>query len=219
MAKLENAKEICLQAAREIDTDKISGIFDTDIISTIQEVNAFASFLNDYRYTSNDALGKYFEKALALANVLKDMSSAITDDLVKSVISSVIKGQSSVPRGVSGSGLVSYTIAADKVTDKEDIQSKKFTLSTDGATYTYSYNPSDPKQGKMDIQLQIPEFSNIQGEELRISAKRWSSGSGDFGETSVDAAINRAAGIGVAEAYKYGVLSATDIFKTKTKAG
>jgi len=40
-----------------------------------------------------------------------------------------------------------------------------------------------------------------------VSAKRWSRGFGDLGETSIDAGITRAAGQSVAEAYKFAVLT------------
>ena len=42
---------------------------------------------------------------------------------------------------------------------------------------------------------------------ILLSAKRWSRGFGDLGETSIDAGITRAAGQSVAEAYKFAVLT------------
>ena len=74
--------------------------------------------------------------------------------------------------------------------DKE-AKKKGFKIAKGNASYTYTYNPSSAKQGKMDVQL---NYSSDSREDFRVSAKRWSNGSGDLGETSIDAGISRAAG-------------------------
>jgi hypothetical protein len=72
-------------------------------------------------------------------------------------------------------------------------QSKNITFSSkEGLTATYKYNPSTPKQGKMDVSFKY----QTRGKErqYRISAKRWGKGHGNLGETNLLAALARSAG-------------------------
>jgi hypothetical protein len=76
--------------------------------------------------------------------------------------------------------------------DKEEMNKKRsFKMSKGGMTATYEYNPSAAKQGKMDVQL---NYNGVPSSDYRVSAKRWTRGYGDLGETSIDAGITRASG-------------------------
>lgn len=148
-------------------------------------------------------LGNEFEKSLAKINLMKEAEN-IVDELM---LESQHKGPQMVSRG--NGGFVSYTIDTS-IDDPSIAKENGFKIQAGNATFTY--NPFEKKQGKMDVQLY---FENSLGDGLdafRISAKRWTKEYGSFGTTSIDAGITRSSDITkfggqtVAEAYKLALL-------------
>ena len=71
---------------------------------------------------------------------------------------------------------------------------------------SYSYNPYDAKQGKMDVSIKLPDEKV---EPYRISAKNWMhNGTGDLGSTNIFGGIARSVNgdMTVINAYKLAVL-------------
>lgn len=168
------------------------------LIPIVNQLMAFSNILGKPDFVSPQEAGLLFEKALAKTNFIENAEDKVTDEL----LDQVLFGAESIRRGgKNDTGLVSYFInVSDKdLKNTEDL--KGFKLSQ--GQMSISYDPFSARQGKMDVQL----FYNAENnKDYRISAKRWSNGYGDLGETSIDAGITRAAGQTVAEAYKYAVL-------------
>lgn len=194
---LENA-EISLQFGQE----RITGKDFENALVIINQLMAFSKVLSIPDFVTPQEAGILFEEALALTNFVDDSSNAvISEELRKLATSTTQFGSQAISRG--NSGLISYSASTTLMNDKTT-QSKGFKISKGNASYTYSYNPSSARQGKMDVQL---FYNDNNKDDYRVSAKRWSRGFGDLGETSIDAGITRAAGQSVAEAYKFAVLT------------
>lgn len=164
----------------------------------INQLKAFSNILSVPDFVSPQEAGLLFEKALAKVNFVESAENQITDELLEQVLF----GAESIRRGgKNDTGLVSYNINANIKKDQSQQSLTGFTLNQ--GQMTISYDPFSARQGKMDVQL---NYNAPNAGDYRISAKRWSRGYGDLGETSIDAGISRAAGISVAEAYKYAVL-------------
>lgn len=164
----------------------------------INQLKAFSNILSVPDFVSPQEAGLLFEKALAKVNFVESAENQITDELLEQVLF----GAESIRRGgKNDTGLVSYNINANIKKDQSQQSLTGFTLNQ--GQMTISYDPFSARQGKMDVQL---NYNAPDAGDYRISAKRWSRGYGDLGETSIDAGISRAAGISVAEAYKYAVL-------------
>lgn len=172
-----------------------------DAALIVNQLSAFADALSIPDFVSPQEAGILFEQALALTNFVDDSSEAVIDDIMRELSSKTVFGSESIKRGHGG--LIQYEVDTNLL-KRKDKQNKFFKVNKGNATYTYTYNPSEAKQGKMDVQL---KYNSPFEHNYRVSAKRWSKGHGDLGETSIDAGISRAAGIGVAEAYKYAVLT------------
>lgn len=142
--------------------------------------------------------GLLFEKALTMTNFIEDASDAVQIEAAKQLAESLNFGQQSISRGGE---LIQYTISADNV-DKEQLKNKHFKLNKGNMTVTYTFNPGEARQGKMDVQL---HYNQPDADDYRVSAKRWSRGHGDLGETSIEAGLGRH-GLSLLEAYKFGVL-------------
>lgn len=167
------------------------------VLPIINQLKAFSKAMSS-GFVSPQAAGVLFEEALAKTNIKEDMTETVINELMEKVH----LGAKPVARGKAG--LITYTINSEALKGRNEDQMKGFKLQKDNASYTYSYNPSAEKQGKMDVQLFYGESGS---ENYRVSAKRWTQGYGDLGETSIDAGISRAGGISVAEAYKFAVLT------------
>lgn len=164
----------------------------------INQLKAFSNVLSIPDFITPQEAGLLFEKALAKVNFVESAEDQIVDELLYQVLF----GAETIRRGGKNDiGLVSYDINASMKENQKQQGLTAFTLSQ--GQMTISYDPFSAKQGKMDVQL---NYNASNAEDYRISAKRWSRGYGDLGETSIDAGITRAAGLSVAEAYKYAVL-------------
>lgn len=152
-------------------------------------------------FISPQEAGILFEEALALTNFIDDSTDSFISEELRDISKKAQFGSQSISRG--NSGLISYSISSNLI-GKEQAKSKQFKLNKGNMSVTYSYNPSEARQGKMDVQL---HYNASNKENYRVSAKRWIRGYGDLGETSIDAGITRAAGQSVAEAYKFAVLT------------
>lgn len=182
--------------------ERITGQDFEKALPIINQLTAFSKALAIPNFVSPQEAGVLFEKALALTNYVENVSNDVIDEALREIaLSTSHHGSETISRGYAGP--VSYSVNA-KVMDQERAKDLGFKISQGNATYTYSYNPSSKKQGKMDVQLTFPGGGM---EDYRVSAKRWTKGFGDLGETSIDAGISRAAGQSVAEAYKFAVLT------------
>ena len=172
-----------------------------DAVVIVNQLISFSKALSSANGPSLSEMGVLFEKALSLTNVVDNMANDVIDETIRDLASQFHFGSEPISRGV-GSGSVSYNISTDIPNSVSE--SNSFTISGNNATFTYTYNPNVEKQGKMDVQL---TYGDIGMENFRASAKRWTKGHGDLGETSIDAGITRAAGQSVAEAYKFAILT------------
>lgn len=164
----------------------------------INQLKAFSNVLSIPDFVTPQEAGLLFEKALAKVNFVELAEDQIVDEF----LNQALFGAETIRRGGKNDiGLVSYNINANIKENQKQQGLTAFTLSQ--GQMTISYDPFSAKQGKMDVQL---NYNVSNAEDYRISAKRWSRGYGDLGETSIDAGITRAAGLSVAEAYKYAVL-------------
>ena len=194
---LENA-EISLQFGQERITGKD---FDNALI-IVNQLMAFSKALSIPDFVTPQEAGILFEEALALTNFVNESSNDVIGEELRKIATSTTQfGAQAISRG--GSGLISYKADISLMNDSK-AQSRGFKISKGNASYVYSYNPSSARQGKMDVQL---HYNDGDKDDYRVSAKRWSRGFGDLGETSIDAGITRAAGQSVAEAYKFAVLT------------
>ena len=181
--------------------DRIGGKDLDNALEIVNQLMAFSKALSIPDFVTPQEAGILFEEALALTNYVEDASDDVIDEELRKLALSVAQfGTEPITRGKSGQ--ITYNVSAELLNDKE-AKKKGFKIAKGNASYTYTYNPSSAKQGKMDVQL---NYSSDSREDFRVSAKRWSNGSGDLGETSIDAGISRAAGQSVAEAYKFAVL-------------
>lgn len=167
------------------------------LIPIVNQLAGISAILSKQDFVSPQEAGLLFEKALAKVNFIKSAEDLATNELLK-----VLYGSEVIRRGGSNdTGFISYDISAKMIENKKTQTPTGFTLSQ--GAMTIKYDPFSEKQGKMDVQLY---YNTPNAKNYRISAKRWSRGYGDLGETSIDAGITRAAGQSVAEAYKYAIL-------------
>jgi hypothetical protein len=140
-------------------------------------------------------LGDAFELSLTRAfNELKENTA--------NNISSVLRtGANLIPRGVQRDLKIKYEIDI-KDKDKKKPYWDEAIMKKVGENWEVEYDPGEEKQGKTDI---IVTFKGNNPPAYRISAKRWSSGAGSFGSTSIDAGLFRAGGLKISEAYKKAV--------------
>lgn len=182
-----------------ISKNKNGEAFD-NLMVIINQLRAFAATLHNggLGIVTPQEAGLIFEKALALA----DYANIATEDTIPELVEQLANaGQQMVVRGGE---MISYSMDINAVDLQQAKKDKHFKINEKNMTITYAYNPGAAKQGKMDVQL---TFGDSTTQDFRISAKRWSRGIGDLGHTSIDAGINRTAGMGVAEAYKFAILT------------
>lgn len=169
----------------------------------VNQLAAFSKALSIPDFVSPQDAGILFEEALALTNFVDDSSNAFISEALRDMATKTTQfGSEAIARG--GSGPISYTVSSSLFKKAEEAKAKGFKIQKGNASFTYSYNPSAAKQGKMDVQL---NYNSDSKEDYRVSAKRWSRGFGDLGETSIDAGITRMSDQTVAEAYKFAVLT------------
>lgn len=187
----------------QIGQERIIGKSFEDAIPIVNQLMAFSKALSIPDFVSPQEAGILFEEALALTNFVDDSSQAVITKELKSLATSLTQfGSESIKRG--DGNLISYSVTSSLFNDEKEAKARNFKIQKGNATFTYSYNPSAARQGKMDVQLY---YDSGNKEDYRVSAKRWSRGFGDLGETSIDAGITRAAGQSIAEAYKFAVLT------------
>ena len=149
-------------------------------------------------------LGYEFEKTLAKVNLMGQAEDMVDEMLLEMQH----KGSKTVSRGAGGA--VTYSV--DTSLNDVDIDKKNgFKIQKGNATFTY--NPFEKKQSKMDVQLMFQD-TNGDLDAFKISAKRWTREYGSFGTTSIDAGITRSGdavrtghGQTIAETYKLALLN------------
>lgn len=182
-------------------SQKIVGNNPNEIQRAIELTNQLDAFYTAIHYgVTPQTAGLVFEKALEKANWYMDATEDTLNEIVEKIGLGI--GQKTIRRDVGGIQL-NEKISALNTSGSKGI-AKNFTIAEDRIKATYSYDPGEKKQGKMDVQM---TFGGGPLSDYRISAKRWSRGHGNFGETTIDAGLVRTGGYGVAEAYKMAVLT------------
>jgi hypothetical protein len=87
-------------------------------------------------------MGTLFEKALALTNVVDDMSNTVINEEIRKLAEGFHTGPHTTQRGVE-QGKVSYSISVD--IPQDSIANNNFTLSGNNAVFKYEYNPNVSK--------------------------------------------------------------------------
>ncbi len=173
---------------------------ETDTNKVIETINNLNSFITTAKGMKDPgAAGKVFEKALASINFYeKSVNQAFGE------INQILAGDNQVSRHFSSRLLnVKYEIHSSLKDDESVKDVHGFTYKDENITY--SYQPTAEKKGKMDVFITYDDGSGVS--PFRVSAKRWGTGYGDLGETSIDAAITRSSkNLSVPEAYKFAIL-------------
>lgn len=193
---LENSQEFKGKYQRYVGPDA------NDILGTLRYLDSFVKTMNNPNELLPHEAGDIFEQWLAKA--AEEFTDKSAEGVIREGFSGTKTGQQPIFRGVgnTGSGIqVSYQMDYDK-DSKFAKKSNHAVLNKKEKNMMIQYNPGSAKEGKADVIFTIQGDSS----EYRFSAKRWTDGSGDLGETSVNAGITRAGGISVAEAYKLAVL-------------
>ena len=164
----------------------------------VNKLMGLSKILSIPDFVTPQEAGLIFEQALAMTNFVDETSDAVTVELARELAKSQVLGAESIARG---GDLIQYTVKIEDIIDG-DLKSKRFKINKGNMTATYTFNPGEARQGKMDVQLTYDQ-DNL--EDYRVSAKRWSRGAGDLGETSIEAGLGRH-GLTLLEAYKFGVL-------------
>lgn len=189
------------EMAYQFGQPRIVGDSFKEALTIVNKLNAFSKVLSSKDFVSPQDAGILFEKALAMTNFVDTASNAVIDDAVRTLSEKAHYGAETIRRGVGKA--ISFSANIELANKKEVKRDKRFRLSKNGMTIDYSYDPGSGRDGKMDVQL---HYGMSDMEDYRVSAKRWTRGFGDFGETSIDAGITRAVGNSVAEAYRFAVL-------------
>lgn len=198
---IKKGKEILRNAERTLQFGTQERITGDDFAEASKIVNKLMGLSNALAIpdlvTPQEA-GLIFEKALAMTNFVKDATDMVEVQLARELAESQVFGAESIARG---GDVIKYQVKIENVST-EDLKSKRFKIDKGNMTATYTFNPGEARQGKMDVQL---TYNPDQLEDYRVSAKRWSKGHGDLGETSIEAGLGRH-GLTLLEAYKFGVL-------------
>ena len=148
---------------------------------------------------SSYEIGYVFEKALQALGTTTTIEE-MTDDMLYDTFRQATSGMETVSRG----GLVSVSgVKVDPPIIKSGTKGQKTTtynITGDNGSTLSIKGVFDEKQGKMDVQLTMPNSGQI----FRASAKNWESMQNrDFGNTSLSAALLRSAGLN--EMFGYGI--------------
>lgn len=211
-AYIEKGNEILKQEVTKFFGDKSYLSNSKDAVEIINLANTLNKMINNPNRITNDDAGKIFERALARVNFIEQYGEDIIfDDDNKSLdLTNYHFGSKPVERG-SGN-LINFTIKANIVNDNEILDKAKnkyntnFKINEKNMEISYSYNPYDAKQGKMDVSIKL---SDEKVEPYRISAKNWMhNGTGDLGSTNIFGGIARSVNgnMTVINAYKLAVL-------------
>lgn len=177
-----------------------------EVRKIINQANALISLQQNKTLTPS-LLGFEFEKALAKIRLM-EVAENMAYDLVEEEFADQHTGTTPTQRGTYG-GALSYTISSSQM-NHQKLEDQGFVIENGNATFTY--NPFQNKQAKMDVKLYFN--ANTKKDAFRISAKRWTGHLGRFGETSIEAAINRSSdnrNHSIAEAYRLAVLVPNEI--------
>lgn len=209
---IEKGNEILKQEVTKFFGDKSYLSNSKDAVEIINLANTLNKMINNPNRITNDDAGKIFERALARVNFIEQYGKDIIfDDDNKSLdLTNYHFGSKPVERG-SGN-LINFTIKANIVNDNEILDKAKnkynanFKINEKNMEISYSYNPYEAKQGKMDVSIKLPDEKV---EPYRISAKNWMhNGTGDLGSTNIFGGIARSVNgnMTVINAYKLAVL-------------
>lgn len=202
---IQKGNNILKNAERSLQFKNQERIVGEDFEKAIVIVNQLKALASLIRETPTpQEAGIIFEKALAKTNFIDKAGNSTVSELIeKEILKKTHTGGSPVVRGVN-QNKISYVINSQFKDDKMVTSDSNFVIDDKNLKITYSYNPNEQKQGKMDVQL---KYGNRNSKNYRVSAKRWTGGVGDLGHTSIDAGMTRAVGISVMEAYKLAVLT------------
>lgn len=198
---IKRGKEILQTAERTLQfgtQERITGDDFTEAAKIVNKLMGLSNALAIPDFVTPQEAGLIFEQALAMTNFVDDASSMVEVQLARELAKSQVFGAESIARG---GDIIKYQVKLEDV-PTEDLKSKRFKIDKGNMTATYTFNPGEARQGKMDVQL---TYNQDKLEDYRVSAKRWSRGSGDLGETSIEAGLGRH-GLTLLEAYKFGVL-------------
>lgn len=188
---IEEAKEILTQEANKTffgEKDYIE-LKEKNDIKIVNRVKALKNFLNQKNVKSQKDFGDFFEKALALVNVgIDGMTQEDAEELIFGAIN--------VKRG-------DITTVVQEIDKKFYNEKENPGFELKDGRYVIKYNPSQKRQGKMDVLIKFDDNLN---NGFRISAKNWSNGTGDLGTTNIEYGINRIGSQESVYAYKYGLL-------------
>ena len=208
---IEKGNEILKQEVTKFFGDKSYLSNSKDAVEIINLANTLNKMINNPNRITNDEAGKIFERALARVNFIEQYGEDIIFNDNKSLdLTSYHFGSKPVERG-SGN-LINFTIKANIVNDNEILDKAKnkynanFKINEKNMEISYSYNPYEAKQGKMDVSIKLPDEKV---EPYRISAKNWMhNGTGDLGNTNIFGGIARSVNgnMTVINAYKLAVL-------------
>ena len=189
---------------------RYSGENASNVLSIINYLDGFTKVMNNPQELTPQEAGDIFEQWLEKAGPA--FKKQVLKDIADKDFSSKKTGQKFIARGVgnkNGDLTVQYEMNFDldaSLFGKDDDDSS-VKLNVKEKNMSITYNPGQAREGKADV---VFTWKNDIANNLRLSAKRWSHGSGDLGSTSIDAGIIRAGGISVAEAYKLAVLQHSD---------
>ena len=210
-AYIEKGNEILKQEVTKFFGDKSYLSNSKDAVEIINLANTLNKMINNPNRITNDDAGKIFERALARVNFIEQYGEDIIFNDNKSLdLTNYHFGSKLVERG-SGN-LINFTIKANIVNDNEILDKAKnkynanFKINEKNMEISYSYNPYEAKQGKMDVSIKLPAEKV---EPYRISAKNWMhNGTGDLGNTNIFGGIARSVNgnMTVINAYKLAVL-------------
>lgn len=192
---LENAERSLQFGTKE----RITGDDFTKASAIVNKLMGLSKILSVPDFVTPQEAGLIFEQALAMTNFVNDASDAMAIEAARELAKGKVFGAESIARG---GDIIQYTLKLEDVFEDDAVKSKRFKINKGNMTATYTFNPGEARQGKMDVQL---TYDQDHLEDYRVSAKRWSRGFGDLGETSIEAGLGRH-GLTLLEAYKFGVL-------------
>lgn len=147
------------------------------IDSTYQKVVFFSSMPLDFNET-----GYIFEKSLQSLS-MKNTVDNITDDIIKTQFNAKTKGMETVYRGsLLNAGVAVKTLENASLKQNENGSFHIVIPGEEGSNFRID-SAFDRKQGKVDVELTLP---NISQRTFNVSAKNWNTLSkGDFGSSAL----------------------------------
>lgn len=212
---LNKIEKIISQGRMLIQTSVSKGIVGeqyTEAAAVVNKLKAFVDF-HIANGSKAQATGDFFEKALAsFAQEIVDANSDLVFDEIKKNLKAQL-GQVPIKRGNFAAMDINATVSIEEalkiagVDDASKLNTQRYRQNADGTiTIVYTFNPSSPKQGKMDVLMGYKDYRG-NPVDVRASAKHWFKGSGDLGETSIAAGLARQGGQGLFYDYMLAVLT------------